>query len=47
VLEDKQLIAIQHAARLLAGYGDEHKPAYDNPSTTVHLLVDALREVAV
>ena len=47
VLEDKQSVAIQHANRLFKGYGDEHKPAYDNPSTTVHLLVDALREVAV
>jgi hypothetical protein len=46
-LEDRQLMAIQNAARLLAEYGDEHKPAYDNPSTTVHLLVMALREEAV
>lgn len=46
-LEDKQLIAIQYAAKLLEEYGDSHRPAYDNPSTTVHHLVDALREVAV
>ena len=47
VLEDKQVVAIQYAVRLLNEYGNGHRPAYDNPSTTVHLLVDALREVAV
>lgn len=47
VLEDKQSVAIQNAKRLLDEYGDEHRPAYDNPSTRVHLLVDALREVAI
>lgn len=46
-IEDRQSVAIQHATRLLDEYGDAHKPAYDNPSTTVHLLVYALREVAV
>lgn len=46
-IEDKQIIAIQNAIRLLKEYGDEHRPAYDNPSTTVHLLVDALRNIAV
>lgn len=46
-LEEKQLIAIQNAKRLLSDYGKTHKPARDNPSTTVHLLVEALREVAV
>ena len=46
-LEDRQSVAIQNAARLLADWGDQHIPARDNPSTTVHLLVEALREVAV
>lgn len=47
VLENRQSVAIQNAKMLLNEYGDKHNPAYDNPSTTVHLLVDALREVAV
>ncbi len=46
-IEDKQSIAIQNAARLLSEYGNAHRPAYDNPVTTVHLLVHALREIAV
>lgn len=47
VLEDKQVIAIQFAAKLLEEYGEDHRPAYDNPATTVHHLVDALRDEAV
>ncbi len=47
LLEDKQEDAIRNATRLLQGYGNQHKPAYDNPSTTVHLLIQALNQVAV
>ncbi|HSH03806.1 MAG TPA: RloB family protein [Anaerolineae bacterium] len=43
VLMDKQSVAIQNAARLLASYGEYHNPAHDNPCTTVHLLVETLR----
>jgi hypothetical protein len=42
LLEDRQEAAIKHAARLLASY-DPCRPAEDNPSTTVHLLVEELR----
>ena len=47
LLADKQVDAIRNATRLLQQYGDQHRPAYDNPSTTVHLLVEALNLVAV
>ena len=47
LLEDKQQIAIRNATRLLDGYGEQHRPAYDNPCTTVHLLVQELNKVAV
>ncbi len=42
-LEEKQSIAIQNARRLLLQY-DPPNPAQNNPSTTVHLLVEALNE---
>ena len=47
LLEDKQRDAIRNATRLLQGYGDQHRPAYDNPCTTVHHLVQALNQTAV
>jgi hypothetical protein len=47
LLEDKQPIAIRNASRLLDEYGEQHRPAYDNPCTTVHLLVQELNKVAV
>jgi len=47
LLEDKQGDAIRNATKLLQEYGDQHRPAHDNPSTTVHLLVQALNQVAV
>jgi hypothetical protein len=40
-LFEKQSEAIKHAERLLESY-DRSNPAKDNPSTTVHLLVQAL-----
>lgn len=40
-LEPLQASAIRHAAKLLQQY-DDPDPASDNPSTTVHLLVEAL-----
>ncbi len=47
LLEDKQGDAIRNATKLLQGYGDQHRPAYDNPSTTVHHLVQTLNQTAV
>ncbi|MEG4075812.1 RloB family protein [Microcoleus sp. Pol14C2] len=40
-LKDKQQDAIKHAKRLLQEY-DRPNPETDNPSTTVHLLVEEL-----
>ena len=45
-LEDRQEIAIRNAERLLNNY-DPSRPAHDNPSTTVHLLVQELNRFAV
>ena len=42
-LHCKQEEAIRRAESLLAEYGMDHKPHQDNPCTTVHLLVKALR----
>ncbi|MGI2905687.1 RloB family protein [Tolypothrix sp. VBCCA 56010] len=42
-LLEKQSIAIRHAENLLKQY-DPHIPAEDNPSTTVHLLVQELNK---
>lgn len=47
LLEDKQQTAIRNATRLLDGYGEQHRPSFDNPCTTVHLLVQELNKVAV
>ncbi len=47
LLEDKQQTAIRNATRLLDGYGEQLRPAYDNPCTAVHLLVQELNKVAV
>lgn len=43
-LLDRQVEAIRRAESLLAGYGADHNPQQNNPCTTVHLLVKALRE---
>ncbi len=40
-LQDRQAQAIKHAQRLLAQY-QPRRPAKDDPSTTVHLLVEQL-----
>ncbi|SFV59661.1 hypothetical protein MNB_SV-9-1638 [hydrothermal vent metagenome] len=45
ILLDKQTIAIKNAKKLLASYGDTHNPQLDNPSTTIHLLVDILNNI--
>jgi hypothetical protein len=45
-LENRQPSAIANARRLLAQY-DPPNPAFDNPSTTVHLLVEALNHSQV
>ena len=42
-LENKLLLAIRNAQRLLTNY-EPPRPERDNPSTTVHLLVLALRK---
>jgi hypothetical protein len=42
-LRDRQTTAIRNAQRLLAQY-DPRSPERDNPSTTVHLLVEYLRK---
>lgn len=46
VLEPYQPEAIRNATKLLNSYGDRHDPARDDPSTTVHELVQELNEVA-
>lgn len=45
-LETRQETAIQNAERLLTNYNPPN-PARDNPSTTVHLLVQELNQFAV
>ena len=42
-LIDLQDIAVKNAKKLLESYGDSHDPESDNPSTTVHLLVEVLK----
>ncbi len=42
-LQSKQEEAIRRAESLLAEYGADQNPHQNNPSTTVHLLVKALR----
>jgi len=42
-LENRLSVAVRNAQRLLATY-DPHRPERDNPSTTVHRLVLALRK---
>ena len=42
-LRDRQTTAIRHAKNLLNGY-PTHRPAKNDPSTTVHLLVEQLVE---
>ncbi|MDX9744880.1 MAG: RloB family protein [Arcobacteraceae bacterium] len=41
-LLELQETAIKNAQRLLASYGNSHNPENDNPSTTVHKLVQIL-----
>lgn len=43
-LQSRQAEAIRRAESLLAEYGEAHNPQQDNPCTTVHLLVNALRQ---
>ena len=43
-LRSRQPEAVKRAESLLAEYGAGHNPQQDNPCTTVHLLVKALRE---
>ena len=41
-LKPLQSVAIQNAKKLLESYGENHNPENDNPSTTIHLLVEVL-----
>lgn len=43
-LHSQQTEAIRRAESLLTEYGANHNPQQDNPCTTIHLLVKALRE---
>ncbi len=45
ILLAKQPIAIKNAKKLLASYGDSHTPQQDNPSTTVHQLIQILNYI--
>ena len=45
-IESQQEKAVERAARLLSEYDTGHNPQTDNPCTTVHLLVQALRKSA-
>jgi hypothetical protein len=40
-----QEIAIKNAKKLLLSYGDGHSPECDNPSTTIHKLVNILNSL--
>ncbi len=46
ILRSKQLYAIKHATNLIESYGEEHNPANDNPSTTIHKLVMLLQDLS-
>lgn len=46
-LHGRQVVAVRRAESLLAEYGTDHNPQQDNPCTTVHLLVKALRENSI
>jgi hypothetical protein len=45
ILLNKQQTAIKNAKKLLKSYGDHHNPEQDNPSTTVHNLVELLNNL--
>ena len=44
-LKPLQSVAIRNAKKLLDSYGDEHNPESDNPSTTIHKLVNILNSL--
>lgn len=46
-LLDKQQKAITKATKLLKSYNPNHNPEKDNPSTTVHLLVEVLNKLHI
>lgn len=37
--------AIKNAQKLLESYGNDHNPEKDNPSTTIHLLIEVLNSL--
>lgn len=44
-LQNSQPIAIDNATKLLNSYGENHSPEADNPSTTIHKLVEILNKL--
>ncbi|MFA7083485.1 MAG: RloB family protein [Arcobacteraceae bacterium] len=44
-LLERQPIAIKNAKNLLESYGESHNPERDNPSTTIHKLVEILNNL--
>lgn len=44
-LFDRQETAINNAKKLLISYGSSHNPEQDNPSTTVHNLIEILNNL--
>ena len=44
-LFDRQETAINNAKKLLTSYGNSHNPEQDNPSTTVHNLLEVLNNL--
>jgi hypothetical protein len=44
-LQNSQSTAINNAKKLLNSYGENHNPENDNPSTTIHKLIDILNNM--
>ena len=40
-----QKVAIANARKLLSSYGSDHNPERDNPSTTIHCLIEVLNNL--
>jgi len=40
-----QSVAIENAKKLLESYGENHEPQKDNPSTTIHWLIEILNHL--
>ena len=44
-LLELQPVAMRNAKRLFESYGETHNPESDNPSTTIHKLVEILNNL--